>query len=130
MREIPRSEYKFSFSKSSGAGGQSVNKLNTRATLTWDMDGSDYCRIGIKKRFLQKYQRFIFEGKVVISSERFRSQKQNIEDCIFKLNKILKEIEHPPKIRKPTKPSRNSIKRRLDSKTKHSSKKKIRSEKF
>ena len=130
MNEIPKNEFKFSFSRSSGAGGQNVNKVNTRATLTWDMSGSQSCRSDIKKRFIEKYKRFIIDGQVVISSQRFRSQTQNIDDCINKLNEFLQSVEFAPKFRKATKPSRNSVKRRLDSKTKHSAKKRNRSEKF
>lgn len=130
MRPIPRKEFKLSFTRSSGAGGQNINKLNTKAILTWDMKASTSCLTSIKKRFALKYKRFIFEDNVVISSQKYRTQKQNIDDCINKLMEFLSSVEFPPKARKATKPSRSSVKKRLDSKTKHSSKKKIRSEKY
>jgi len=128
--KIPYSEYKFTFSRSSGAGGQNVNKLNTKATLTWDMHASENCPIGTKKRFEQKYQQYIVGNKVVITSQKHRSQSQNIDDCIAKLHELLMSVRYAPKARKATKPTKGSVRKRLDSKKKLSSKKRLRSEKF
>jgi len=130
MIKIPYSEFKFTFSRSSGAGGQNVNKVNTRATLTWDINSSESCLDSIKKRFIAKYKRFLVDGQFVISSQRFRSQSQNIDDCIKKLNELLESVKYAPKHRKATRPSRSSVKKRLDGKKKHANKKRLRSEKF
>ena len=128
--KIPYSEYNFSFSRSSGAGGQNVNKLNTKATLTWDIDQSSACNDDVKERFKEKYQRYLVAGLVVIHSQKHRSQKMNIEDCINKLESLLATVLLPPKARKKTKPTKSSQKKRLDSKSKQSKQKKLRTEKF
>ena len=130
MITIPESELTFTFSKSSGAGGQNVNKVNTKATLSWDMEASTSCSTHVKERFREKYARFIFDNLVVMHSQQFRSQKRNIDDCIKKLHDCLAEVEFPPKIRRKTKPKRSAVKKRLDNKSKKSEKKKLRTEKF
>lgn len=130
MIKIPYVEYVFSFSRSSGAGGQNVNKVNSKATLSWGIDNSPSCQRSVKERFKTKFKRFVFDGRVVITSQKHRSQNMNIDDCISKLNEMLISVEFAPKARRSTKPTRNSVKRRLDSKKKDSNKKKMRSEKF
>ena len=130
MINIPYSEYKFTFSKSSGAGGQNVNKVNTRVTLTWDMSESSACSSSVKERFIQKYKRFIVGDSVVIHSQKYRSQAQNIDDCISKLLEYINDVRLAPKKRKSTRPTRSSVKKRLDGKNLKSKLKKIRSEKF
>ncbi len=130
MINIPYPEFHFSYSRSSGAGGQNVNKVNTKATLEWFIDSSMAVNEGIKERFKSKFKRFYVDGRVVISSQRYRTQKQNHDDCIAKLNELLTIVEFPPKKRKATKPTKNSVKNRLDKKRLHSLKKKLRNERF
>lgn len=130
MIKVPENELNFSFSTSSGKGGQNVNRVNTKATLTWDLENSEACNSQVKKRFKEKFPRFISDDMVVIHSQKYRSQKQNIGDCISKLQECLDEVERPPKIRKKTKPKKSAIKKRLNNKAKQGEKKKLRSEKF
>ena len=130
MKKIPVSEFKFSFSRSSGAGGQNVNKLNTKVTLFWDIESSPSCSAGVKKRFTDKYKRLIIESTVVIKSQRFRAQSKNIDDCVDKLHELLASVEFAPKTRRPTKPTKGSVRKRLENKKNHSEKKKSRSQKF
>ena len=129
MKAIPQSELQFSFSRSSGAGGQNVNKVNTKATLSWDMDNSPSCFDQVKKRFHQKYKRFVVNGMVVIHSQKHRSQKRNIDDCVEKLHELLLSVEFAPKKRRATKPTKGSVKRRLDGKKMNSLKKRLRTAK-
>ncbi|MGK0367348.1 MAG: ribosome-associated protein [Thermoproteota archaeon] len=130
MITIPKSECMFTFSRSSGAGGQNVNKVNSKVTMRWDLDSSKACHAGVKRRFREKYSRYIVDGVVQMVSQRHRSQSMNIDDCISKLESCLNDVRELPKMRKATKPSRSSVKKRLDGKTKKSKLKKMRQEKF
>ena len=125
-----KSEMKFSFSRSSGAGGQNVNKVNSKATLSWNISRSEFYSNALKNRFMERFPSDVYGENVIIVSQKHRAQGLNIEDCIEKLSSMLLVVKSPPKIRKQTKPTKSSIKKRLDSKNKNSTKKKLRSEKF
>ena len=130
MISIPLSEISFQFSRSSGAGGQNVNKVNSKATLTWNIVTSPSCPAAVKERFAKTYKRLMVGEIVMISSQRFRSQQQNIDDCLQKLHQLLAEVEYPPKVRHATKPTKSSVHKRLENKKVHSLAKKIRSKKI
>ncbi len=124
---IPRDEFSFTFVRSSGPGGQNVNKVNTKVRLRWDVVASVSLSEPIKQRFLQKYRRRInADGEFLTTSQRFRDQRRNITDCLEKLQALLAEVAEPPRPRKPTKPSRGSIKRRLENKRQQSQRKQQR----
>ena len=125
--KIPQEDFQFTFSRSSGAGGQNVNKVNTKVTLTWDYKNSSKINPAIRKRFEKEFSRFITnEGLVKIVSQKYRTQPQNIEDCISKLHQMISKVEFPPKRRIKTKPTKGSIKRRLTGKKNKSEIKKNR----
>lgn len=124
---IPFSEYSFSFSRSGGAGGQNVNKVNSKVTLEWNLNATEAITYSVKERFRQRYKGFINEeGIVQIVSQKTRSQKDNIDDCIEKLQEMIQEVLIPPKIRKATKPKKSAILKRLNTKKKDSEKKRLR----
>lgn len=124
---IPFNELKFSYSRSSGAGGQNVNKVNSKATLEWAIDQSSAISIDVKTRFKQRYGNLINnEGMVIISSQESRSQNMNQDTCIRKLHRMIEEVLHPPKIRKKTKPKYSAVQKRLNGKRVESVKKKLR----
>lgn len=121
-------EFKFSFSKSSGAGGQNVNKTNTKVTLYWDLNQTKILNFLELERFLFKYQGLISkEGIFSITSQIHRSQLDNKKDCLSKLFRMIKLVQISPKKRKATKPTKSSIKKRLKEKKAHSEKKQNRS---
>jgi ribosome-associated protein len=125
--KINTKEFIFTFSRSSGAGGQNVNKVNTKATLAWDIDHSTSIGEGVRKRFKDKFSHLITdEGLVKISSQRFRNQPQNIADCINKLYEYLTQVITPPKKRIATKPSKATIAKRIKIKKNKSEIKKSR----
>jgi len=121
---IPLAEFEFTFARSSGPGGQNVNKVNSKALLRWPIDASPSLPEAVRGRFLQKHgNRVTTEGELLISSQRYRDQGRNVEDCLEKLRVMLAEAAAPPVRRKRTKPSRGSIERRLQSKRIRSDKK-------
>lgn len=125
--EIPLREFDFSFVRSSGPGGQNVNKLNTKAQLRWDVTSSEHLSDAVRQRFLKKYRRRITkEGELVITSQRFRDQGRNVADCLEKLRAMLLEVAAAPKKRKRTKPSRSAREKRLKEKREQSDKKQRR----
>lgn len=124
---IPFSEFSFTFSRSGGAGGQNVNKVNSKVVLEWNLLLSESISASVKERFLAKYKGHVNdEGVVQVTSQKHRSQKSNIDDCIHKLNEMLTSVLIPPKVRRPTKPKRSAILKRLSTKKKDSEKKRMR----
>ena len=125
--KIPFSEFSFSYARSSGAGGQHINKVNSKVTLYWKIDETQCCSPSVLERFRIRFQRFILDtGEVQIISQKNRSQKANIDDCIEKLHAMINEVALPPKIRKATKPKRSAVLNRLQTKKKDSDKKRLR----
>lgn len=124
---IDFSEFEFSFVRSSGPGGQSVNTANSKVILHWNIDQSQSVPESVVNRFKEKYPNLINDkGQVYLSSQIHRSQKMNIDECIRKIHALLKTVLYIPKVRKPSKPTRSAIRKRLDSKRIHSLKKQNR----
>jgi ribosome-associated protein len=124
---IPEQEFSFQFARSSGPGGQNVNKVNTKAQLRWNVANSPSLPPAVKSRFVERYSnRLTSEGEFVIASQRHRSQEQNIADCKEKLRQLILDVLKPPTTRKKTAPTRGSIRRRLQDKKGLSQKKQQR----
>ena len=131
MSTIDIKELNFNYARSSGKGGQNVNKTNTKAYLSWDITNSPSIYPNHKKRFIERYSNFInANGEFQIFSQEFRTQTLNREDCIKKLNQMLENTRFAPKQRKATKPTKNSINRRIKTKKIKGLTKKLRREKF
>ena len=126
--EIPLAELRFKFNRSSGPGGQNVNKLNTRAELQYNFAQSAVLSALQRQRIAKKLSaRLNSEGLLIVNSERFRTQRRNREDCLDKLSALLAEaIKPPPPKRRKTKPGRAARARRLAGKKRHSERKKSR----
>ena len=125
--KIPLREFRFTFARSSGPGGQHVNKVNTKATLRWPVSSSRSLPEGVRRRFLARYRRRITsQGELVLTSQRFRDAGRNVADCLEKLRKMLAEVAVAPKRRKPTRPTAASVRRRLEEKRRRSRKKESR----
>ena len=124
---IPLYELTFTYARSSGPGGQNVNKVNSKAVLHWNIAASPSLPLGPKSRFLAVFQtRISTDGMLVLSSDKFRDQTRNREDCLQKLTEMLRSVATPPKPRKKTKPSFSSKVKRKQSKTKRSETKRNR----
>jgi len=114
---IPDTELHFSFARSSGPGGQNVNKVSSKATLHWDVTQSPSLPEAVKRRFLEKFaSRITTQGEIVISSQESRDQPKNIQLCLDKLRGLILDVLVPPKKRRPTKPTKGSKVRRLNEK--------------
>lgn len=124
---IPDEELHFTFARSSGPGGQNVNKVASKAILHWNLSSNTSVPAEVKQRLRSRQLgRLTTEGELVIQSQRFRDQPKNIEDCREKLREMVLEALHPPRPRKPTKPSRGSKQRRLEAKRQQSQRKAAR----
>ena len=117
---IPDSELEFSAIRSSGAGGQNVNKVATAIHLRFDINASSLPNYYKEKLLQLSDRRITNDGVVVIKAQEHRSQEQNRVEAIKRLIELVKSITIAPKLRKPSIPSRSSQKKRLDSKTKRS----------
>jgi ribosome-associated protein len=120
-------ELTFTFVRSSGPGGQNVNKVNSKAVLRWNVTASAGVPPDVRQRFVSRFRgKLTAEGNLVIASQRFRDQRRNEEDCRDKLRAMLAAVARPPKRRKTTRPTRASIERRKEQKRKTSRKKERR----
>lgn len=114
---IPFHELDFSYARSRGPGGQNVNKTNSAAILRWNLANTQAFSEEVKQRLLLKLAtQLTAEGDILIRSEEERDQDQNRSNCIRKLQALLKKALFVPKKRVATKPTRGSVRRRLDSK--------------
>ncbi len=125
--DLPRHELHFTFSRSSGPGGQNVNKLNTKATLRWAAEASPSLPGPVRERFLAMYRsKLTRAGELIITSQRFRDAGRNADDCLKKLAKMLAAAARPPTPRRPTRATAGSVARRLEHKRAHARRKKER----
>ena len=124
---IPLSELVFTFSRSGGPGGQNVNKVNSKAIMRWSIHTSTSIPHEVRGRFVQKFgTRITLEGDLIITSQRYRDQASNVDDCLQKLQDMISEVLERPVIRRATKPSKASQHERVETKRENSKKKEQR----
>ncbi len=115
--QIPESELIITFARSSGKGGQNVNKTSTKVILHWPVGKSVVLTDEEKFRVREKLaNRINNEDELVIMSEEERSQPQNREIAIAKLQELVTQALHVPKKRRATRPTKGSKLRRIESK--------------
>ena len=111
---IPENELTFTYARSGGPGGQNVNKVSSKAVLRWQLAASTVVSEEVKGRIARlEKKRVTTEGELIITSQRFRDQERNREDCLERLREIVLRALVLPKPRKATKPTRGSQRRRL-----------------
>ncbi|WP_255489948.1 alternative ribosome rescue aminoacyl-tRNA hydrolase ArfB [Bdellovibrio sp. KM01] len=114
-------EFDFTYARSRGPGGQNVNRTNSAAILRWNLRDSQALPENIKGRLLEKLaSQLTVDGDILIRSEEFRDQDQNRSACLKRLQSLLQKALFVPKKRVATKPTRSSVRKRLDSKKRHS----------
>jgi len=124
---IPLAEFSYSFSRSGGPGGQNVNKVNSKVRLRWRVLESPALTDEVRARLVaQNRNRITSDGDFIIESQRYRDQPRNIADCHEKLKRIIEAALVRPVIRRKTKPSAGSRRRRLADKRQRSTKKELR----
>jgi len=112
--------------RAQGAGGQNVNKVSSAVHLRFDIRASSLPET-YKERLLQLNDRRIStEGVIIIKAQQFRSQEQNKTDALNRLQELIRAAIVVAKKRKPSRQSRASIKRRLESKSKRGQLKSLR----
>jgi ribosome-associated protein len=125
---ISRDELRFSFVRSSGPGGQNVNKVASKAVLRWSVVTSQAIPDDVRSRLLARCARRINDrGELILTSQRYRDQSKNVTDCLEKLRDLIAAAARTPRPRKRTRPTRASREARLGQKRATAEKKRRRS---
>jgi ribosome-associated protein len=124
---IPRRELRFTFVRSSGPGGQNVNKVASKAVLRWDVSRSTSIPEEVRDRLIKRAARQInSRGELLLTSQRYRDQARNIADCLEKLQNLILAASKPRRARKKTRPTKAAKQARLDAKRATANKKRMR----
>lgn len=125
---IPANELEISASRSGGAGGQHVNKTETKITVRWNVKNSIALNDIQKSRILENLQsKLTNDGELIVHNSESRSQQQNKENALRILSKTISKALHIPKKRMKTKVPKKSKEKRLQDKKIRSQIKKMRS---
>ena len=117
---IPMGEIDWQAVRSQGAGGQNVNKVSSAIHLRFDIAASSLPESVKTRLAAHRDKRITRDGTIVIKAQTQRRQEQNLEDALQRLATLIREAIKTQPPRRPTRPTRGSVKRRLESKTRRS----------
>lgn len=123
---IPENEIDMQAIRAQGAGGQNVNKVASAIHLRFDINASSLPDFYKQRLLALSDQRITSDGVIVIKAQRYRSQEKNREAALERLHELIRSVLVTRKKRKPTRPTRAAVRRRLDAKQKRSKIKRIR----
>ncbi|MFN7818660.1 MAG: alternative ribosome rescue aminoacyl-tRNA hydrolase ArfB [Cyanobacteriota bacterium] len=119
---IPAEELRWRFSRSGGPGGQAVNTTDSRVELVFDLRASRALPAPLKARAAARLESRLVEGAVVVVASEHRSQWRNRQAARRRLQALLEEaLRPPPPPRRPTRPGRGAVERRLEAKRRRAS---------
>jgi ribosome-associated protein len=124
---IPERELKWRFSRSSGPGGQSVNTADSRVEVSFDLARSTAFGPVQRARAMERLTDRLVDGVLTVTASEHRAQLRNREAALERLAAVLrKAIAPPPRKRRPTRPTRSAVERRLTEKRRRSRTKRLR----
>ena len=125
--KLDEQEIEFVFIRSTGPGGQNVNKVSSAVQLRFNAQVSPSIPVEVKQRLTRLAgRRMTYEGTLIIEARQYRSQEQNRQAALKRLVRLIQKAAEPPKLRYRTNPTHASVLRRLEAKRKRSEIKRLR----